>query len=325
MRILTIDQIRDEKIPGSVVTIGNFDGVHRGHLEMFRRLVEAGRELGFPSIVVTFSPHPLVFLAPDKAPPMITTLDQKIALIAEAGIDYLLVVEFTRAFSEISADEFVRDILCDSLQMRHIVIGHDYAFGRNRQGNYETLTVLGNELGFTLEDLDPVGEGDTVFSSTLVRKMIAAGDVAGASEILGRYHLIVGQVVHGREIGHMLGFPTANIATCNELIPADGVYAVIVTIEDQQFSGACNIGASPTFETQQRTVEVFILDFSGELYGRDISICFIERLRGVKKFSDVKELISAISHDVETTRIAVSQADPAKIKLLPGRSEQETF
>lgn len=141
MRILTIDQIRDEKIPGSVVTIGNFDGVHRGHLEMFRRLVEAGRVLGFPSTVVTFSPHPLVFLAPDKAPPMITTLDQKIALIAEAGVDYLLVVEFTRVFSEISADEFVRDILCDSLQMRHIVIGHDYAFGRNRQGNYETSTL----------------------------------------------------------------------------------------------------------------------------------------------------------------------------------------
>jgi riboflavin kinase / FMN adenylyltransferase len=316
MRILTGSEIINHNFNGSVVTIGNFDGVHRGHTEMFRLLTSQSAQLGLPSIVVTFEPHPLVFLAPEVAPPLITTFEQKAALIAEAGIDFLVVIEFTREFSMIEAEIFVRDFLCTSLGMRHIIIGHDYAFGRNRQGNYETLARLGAELHFTLEDLDPVGAGDTVFSSSLVRRMIADGDVGRAATILGRYHVITGRVVHGREIGQKLGFPTANIATRNQLIPADGVYAVMVAVADQLFQGACTIGTNPTFEGKERTIEVFLLDFDGSLYERELVLCFVQRLREVIKFADAVTLIQAIELDVSSTRTILAACDLSMVKLL---------
>lgn len=316
MRILTGSHIINHSFDGSVVTIGNFDGVHRGHAEMFRRLASRSAQLGLPSVVVTFEPHPLVFLAPESAPPLITTFEQKAALIAEAGIDYLVVIDFTREFSLIEAESFVRDILCTGLGMRHIIIGHDYAFGRDRKGDFETLARLGAELHFTLEDLDPVGEGDMVFSSSLVRRLIVNGDVAAAATILGRYHVISGRVVHGREIGHKLGFPTANIATCNQLIPADGVYAVMVAVGDDLYQGACNIGTNPTFDGRERTIEVFLLDFDGSLYERELALCFVRRLREVRKFADAGELIQAIEHDVASTRTILAACDASLVKPL---------
>lgn len=316
MRILTGSEIVKHNFTGSVVTIGNFDGVHRGHSEMFRRLTTSSALLGLPSIVVTFEPHPLFFLAPEAAPPLITTFEQKAALIAEAGIDYLVVIEFTREFSLKAADDFVRDILCSALGMRHIIIGHDYAFGRDRRGNVETLSRLGAELHFTLEDLDPVGDGDTVYSSSLVRRMIGEGDVARAAMILGRYHVIAGQVVHGREIGQKLGFPTANIAPHNRLIPGDGVYAVMVAVGAELFQGACNIGTNPTFDGKERTIEVFLLDFGGQLYDRELALCFVQRLREVRRFSDAAALIQAIEHDVATTRTILAACDAHMIKPL---------
>lgn len=283
---------------------------------MFRRLTSRGSQLGLPSIVVTFEPHPLVFLAPQVAPPLITTFEQKAALIAEAGIDYLVVIDFTREFSMIAADTFVRDILCSALGMRHIIIGHDYAFGCDRRGNCATLAGLGAELDFTLEDLDPVGAGDAVFSSSLVRRMIADGDVDRAATILGRYHVIAGRVVHGREIGTKLGFPTANISTRNQLIPADGVYAVMVAVADRLLQGACNIGTNPTFDGRERTIEVFLLDFAGQLYECELALCFVQRLRAVKKFNDAAALVQAIEHDVASTRTVLAAVDAAMVKPL---------
>jgi len=314
MRILTGSEIFNKNFTASVVTIGNFDGVHRGHVALLRHLKQKSSWLGLPSVVVTFEPHPIALLAPDLAPPLITTFEQKAVLIADQGIDCLAVISFTPSFSMISAESFVHDVLCDSLGMRHIIIGHDYAFGRDRQGNFETLSRLKNEYRFSLEELDPVGEGDIVFSSSLVRRMVADGDVSGAARILGRYHVVAGQVVHGREIGQMLGFPTANIATRNELIPPDGVYAVMVAIDDELYQGACNIGTNPTFGGTERTIEVFLLDFSGHLYGRDLAICFVERLRGERKFPDVESLIQAIRQDVLETRKILSAADRSMVK-----------
>ena len=316
MRILTGPEIFNNNLHGSVVTIGNFDGVHRGHLEIFRRLTLEGRRLGLPTVAVTFKPHPLAVLSPENAPPLITTFMQKAGLIAEAGIDCLAVIEFTREFSQISADAFVRDILCGSLGMRHIIIGHDYAFGRERQGNYETLERLGTECGFTLEDLDPVKDGEIIFSSSLARRMIISGDMPGAAAILGRYHAISGRVVHGRDIGHKLGFPTANVRTHNKLIPPDGVYAVMVIVGDDILKGACSIGTNPTFGESSRSIEVFLLDFFDEIYDREIALCFVQRLREMKKFSDSGALIKAIEQDVAATRTILAGADRQMIKPL---------
>jgi len=316
MRIITGSHVFNKNLEGSVVTIGNFDGVHRGHAELFRLLKRKSEELGLPSVVVTFEPHPLTLLAFETSPPLITTFEQKVALIEGEGVDCLVVIEFTRTFSLFTAESFVRQLLCESLGMRHIIIGHDYAFGRERQGNYETLERMGPELGFTLEDLDPVGEGGAIFSSSLVRRLIADGDVSGAAEILGRYYAISGKVVHGRELGHLLGFPTANIATRNELIPLDGVYAVMVALGDRLFEGACNIGTNPTFEGKVRTIEVFLLNFSGELYDSELEICFVRRLREEKKFPNADALIRAIGEDVAACRTVLAAVDSGLIKLL---------
>lgn len=314
MRIVSGSEVLNKNFERSVVTIGNFDGVHLGHIELFKRLKERSIAFGFPSVVVTFEPHPLKILAPDSAPCRITTYQQKLALVAEAGIDCLVVIPFSREMSQMPADSFVREILCGSLGMKHIIIGHDYAFGRGREGNFETLKRLGAELKFTLEDLEPVGDGDLIYSSSLVRSRITAGDMVAVSGMLGRYYMISGTVVHGRDIGHSLGFPTANIDTINEIIPIDGVYAVIAALDDRLVQGACNIGLNPTFEGRLRTIEVFLLDFHGQIYGQKISVYFVQKLRNVKKFADVDELKTAISHDVETTRKVLGNLQPDLLK-----------
>jgi riboflavin kinase / FMN adenylyltransferase len=316
MKIFTHTEIPENLFQGSVVTIGNFDGVHRGHAELFRCLKQESQKLGLPSIAVTFEPHPLKLFSPELAPRLITTYQQKAELIAESGIDFLVVIDFTTEFARLSATEFVSDFLCGVLGMRHIIIGHDYAFGRDRQGNYATLKEMGEHLGFSIESLHPVGESGQIFSSSLVRNMLSSGDVAGAANTLGRYHVITGRVVHGREIGTMLGFPTANLSVCNELIPADGVYAVLAAVAGRLVEGACNIGTCPTFEGNSRTVEVFLLDFSGQLYNQELSFCFVERLRGEKKFPDADALVKAISDDVKNAREILSRVDQNKIKTI---------
>ena len=315
MQIVTGTNIYDKILDASCVTIGNFDGVHRGHAEIFAHLKKKSMERGLPSVVVTFEPHPLKVLAPKSAPSLITTFEQKCALIGEAGIDYLVVVPFSTEFSRLSATDFVLKILCGSLGMRHIIIGHDYAFGRGREGNFTTLESLGAVNGFTLEDLPPVGEAGVVFSSSLVRSAVADGDMDAASRILGRYFQIVGTVVHGREIGHSLGFPTANISTPNELIPSDGVYAVMAEVAGHRIKGACNIGTNPTFGGEKRTIEAFLLDFSGQIYDQGITVHFVKKLRQEQRFADVTALKSAISRDVEDTRVILDNLNSTYLKI----------
>ncbi|MDA8415178.1 MAG: bifunctional riboflavin kinase/FAD synthetase [Desulfobacteraceae bacterium] len=325
MRIVTGSDIGRGVIHDSVVTIGNFDGVHRGHQEIFRRLMACGLQRGLQSVVVTFEPHPLKVLSSEDMPPLITTYAQKTELIAAAGVEFLVVVPFTAEFAGMTAEDFVRDILCDSLGMRHIIIGHDYAFGKGRAGNYATLERIGGEKGFTLEDMDPIGEDGVVFSSSLARRLIAAGDMEAVSGVLGRYHLISGTVVHGRDIGHSLGFPTANISTDNELLPPDGVYAVLVSIDGRLVKGACSIGLNPTFEGGARTIEVFLLDYADQIYGREMVLCFVQRLRGIIKFPDAEALVDAISQDVLHTRNILATVDLQKVNpvVRMGMNEHE--
>jgi riboflavin kinase/FMN adenylyltransferase len=235
-------------------------------------------------------------------------------LIGSSNVDYLVVIPFTAEFARMTADDFVRNMLCDSLGMRHIIIGHDYAFGKGREGNYKTLERIGTEIGFTLEDTEPFGEDGVVFSSSLARRLIASGDMEGSSRVLDRYHMISGTVIHGRDIGHSLGFPTANISTCNELLPPDGVYAVMVSVDGSLVKGSCSIGLNPTFDGGNRTIEVFMLDFSGQIYGRDIAVCFVQRLRDINKYSVTSELVSAITRDVLHTREILAAVDLNMVK-----------
>lgn len=307
MQIVTGMNIYDKILDASVVTIGNFDGVHRGHAEIFAHLKRKSMALGLPSVVVTFEPHPLKILAPESAPSLITTYEQKTALIAESGVDCLVVVPFTKEFSLVPASDFVLKVLCYPLGMRHIIIGHDYAFGRGREGNFKTLETLGALNGFTLEDIPPIGEEGVIFSSSLVRSFVADGDMEAASRVLGRSYQISGTVVHGREIGQALGFPTANIATPNELLPADGVYAVMALVDGQRVKGACTIGCNPTFGGVGRTVEVFLLDFSDRIYDHVITVDFVQRLRPVRRFPDAASLKSAIGLDVAHTRVILEK------------------
>jgi len=315
MQIVTGRNIHDKILDASIVTIGNFDGVHRGHGEIFAHLKRRSLERGLPSVVVTFEPHPLKILAPESAPSLITTFERKAALIEEFGVDYLVVVPFSKEFSQVAASDFVLNILCGSLGMRHIIIGHDYAFGRGREGNYQTLENLGALHGFTLEDLPPIGEDGVVFSSSLVRSAVADGDMTEASQILGRYFQISGTVVHGCEIGQTLGFPTANIATANELIPADGVYAVMVEVDGQLVKGACSIGFNPTVGGEARTIDVFMLDFSGRIYDHAITAHFVRRLRPVLKFPDIAALKSSISRDVAETRVILENLNSNYLRI----------
>lgn len=303
MQIVTGMNIYDKILDASIVTIGNFDGVHRGHAEIFAHLRKKSIDRGIPSAVVTFEPHPLKVLAPESAPCMITTFEQKTVLIEESGIDYLVVVPFSKKFSRMSASDFVLKILCSSLGMRHIIIGHDYAFGRGREGTFSTLAALGTLNEFTLEDLPPIGEEGVIFSSSLVRSAVADGDMSAAARILGRFYQISGTVVHGREIGHSLGFPTANISTDNELIPSDGVYAVMTEVDGKSVKGACNIGCNPTVGGKKQTVEVFLLDFFDQIYDQKIKVQFVQKLRSEQTFSDIEALKTAIHKDVENTRI----------------------
>ncbi len=303
MRVISGMDIYDKTLDASIITVGNFDGVHRGHAEIFAHLKRRSSASCIPSVVVTFEPHPLKILSPESAPSMITTFNRKVALIENAGIDYLVVVPFTKEFSRLSASDFVLTVLSAPLGMRHIIIGHDYAFGRGREGNFSTLERLGVLNGFTIEDLPPIGEDGSVFSSSLAREAIASGDMTAVSRILGRCYQISGKVIHGRKIGSSLGFPTANICTVNELLPADGVYAVKAEVDGQSLNGVCNIGCNPTFDGNVRTIEVFLLDFSRQIYEHSVEMHFVQRLRSECRFSDAAALKDQITMDVAAARL----------------------
>jgi riboflavin kinase/FMN adenylyltransferase len=292
----------------TAVTVGNFDGVHLGHREMFRRLIGRARDLGGRSVVVTFRPHPLKVLNPSYPLRLINTYEEKETLIEASGVDTLLVIPFDRDFAALSPEEFVGEVLVKRLGMKHLVVGYDYGFGRDRQGNATLLRNLGESLGYTLELLDPIGSGATVYSSTSVRRMIEAGDVAGVVAVLGRHFSLAGKVVHGHHRGRGLGFPTANLRTEKELIPRDGVYAVKVRVGEQLLDGACNIGCNPTFGDTERAIEVFILDHGEELYDQEVRLYFMERIRDERAFAAKEELIAAIAGDVARCREILASA-----------------
>lgn len=311
MRTIYLSDFSTPVAERSVVTIGNFDGVHRGHREIFKRVCRYAAEAKAVSVVVTFDPHPLQLLSPDRAPLLITSREQKRSLIAESDIDLLVVIPFTREFAQLPATQFVETVLVGALGVCRLVIGHDYAFGKNREGDERLLLKLAEQFGFTLESIDPIGDGTLIFSSSEVRRLVTDGNVAAAIPLLGRCHRVAGQVVRGREIGKTIGFPTANIHTENQLIPAEGVYSVWVEVFGELQMGACSIGTNPTFGGIERTIEVFLFDFDGELYGCDVTVHFVERLRAIVRFPNVSALTDQIAKDIQAARLSLASNLPA--------------
>lgn len=305
MRIFRSIEDIAEKLPSPVVTIGNFDGVHLGHREIFRKVKREASRIGGVSLVVTFTPHPLKVLGLRKELRLINTYAEKELLIEASGIDCLLTIPFTPEFAAIGAERFVREILVGRVGVRKLVIGYDYAFGRMREGNVSLLRRLGDELGFEVEVLEQIAGDGITYSSTAVRRMIAEGNVKEVVRLIGRHFSVGGTVVHGLHRGKVLGFPTANIDTEKELIPRPGVYAVKVKIDDAIHDGACNIGNNPTFDNERESIEVFILDFDADLYGREIRIYFVERIRDEQRFPGVETLKEAIARDVAACRDAL--------------------
>jgi riboflavin kinase / FMN adenylyltransferase len=295
----------------AVVTIGNFDGVHIGHQALFHEVIEKADEIDGTSVAITFEPHPLRILTKNSYPPLITLYEQKLELIEKAGLDVLICIPFTREFANISAQSFIKDILIDRIGMKAVVVGKDYSFGKNREGNLDLLNTLGQKYGFNVFVLDWIRGAALIearSSSTRIRDLVMEGQMEKAQKLLGRHYQIRGTVIGGRNRGgKLLGFPTANINLYDELCPRTGVYAVIVELEDgRKLKGVANIGYSPTFGDRIFTVEVHILDFQDNIYNQKIKVNFIQRIRDEKKFSGVSELSAQIKKDVETAREIIS-------------------
>lgn len=288
--------------PNVVLTIGNFDGIHLGHREIFRKVVKTARDIQGTGMVFTFVPHPLKVLDPVHAPSLINTYEEKERLISASCIDALVCAPFTIQTASITAEDFVKNILVEKIGIRHLIVGYDYAFGRDRQGNVEYLRTAGLKNGFDVQVLPPISHSGEVFSSTRIRQCLYAGDVSGVVRLLGRHFNLEGQVMHGAKRGHRIGFPTANLKTEKELLPRNGVYAVKVKHRDQILDGVVNIGCNPTFRVGGISIEVHILDFSGDLYGEDLRIYFVERLREEILFPSANDLIRAINHDISRAR-----------------------
>jgi len=302
-----VDPFRRSDLPrGGVLTIGNFDGVHLGHREMLRRVVERARELDAPSVVLTFDPHPVRVLHPQRAPKLIQTSRQREEAIAELGVDALVVVPFTREFAAMPAEEFVRDLLGRCLGAREVHVGTAFAFGCGKRGNVDLLSRLGEEAGILVRPLDVVAEGGEPVSSTRVRNLVEAGDVAEARRLLGRPFAMDGVIAKGDRMGRKIGFPTINLRSENELYPRDGVYVTKVLLRsfERTFTCVTNIGRRPTvYEDYATTVESYILDFSSDVYGEPIRLMFYERLRDEMVFPSMLELTAQIRRDVESTRL----------------------
>ncbi|KAA1420781.1 bifunctional riboflavin kinase/FAD synthetase [Nocardioides humilatus] len=293
----------------SVVTIGNFDGMHLGHQHVVSRTRERAEEIGVETVVaVTFDPHPIAVLRPEHAPPTLTTIDERLRLMGEAGVDAVLVIPFSREIAAWTPQEFIDRILVDSLHAKAVVVGANFRFGNRAAGDVHTLADAGGAQDFTVEAVQLDG-GPQVWSSTYVRTCLAAGDVAGAAEALGRPFVTRGVVIEGDKRGRELGFPTANVpVVAGSAAPADGVYAGWLTrldgASETRLPAAISVGTNPTFDGQRdRRVEAYVLDRTDlALYGVEVEVAFIERIRGMVRFDGIDDLLVAIADDVERTR-----------------------
>jgi riboflavin kinase / FMN adenylyltransferase len=313
-----------EATPGdlgrTVVTVGMYDGVHRGHQALIGAAVARAREQGRPCLLLTFDPHPAEVIRPGSHPAILTSLDRKAELVAGLGVDAMCVLPFTAEFMRLSPESFTHTVLVEQLHAAHVVVGENFTYGHRAAGTVESLSVEGRRFGFAVEGvpLAQLAEGDVTISSTYVRACVAAGDMESAAVALGRPHRVDGVVVRGDRRGRDLGYPTANVETSPfTAIPADGVYAGHLVTRDprsgaslERLPAAVSVGTNPTFQGSRRTVEAFVLDWDGDLYGEHVGVEFAARLRPMRAFDGVDALVAAIDDDVERTRALLG---------LPGR------
>ncbi|HEY9479309.1 MAG TPA: riboflavin biosynthesis protein RibF [Gemmatimonadaceae bacterium] len=295
MPVETLDSGLPPGSPGTVVTVGTFDGVHRGHRDVLARISARAAELGLRSVLVTFDPHPLEVINPEAAPPLLTVGAERLEIVAESGIDFMAVMPFTPQLQRHSAAQFVDAVLLRRFHVRHLVIGHDHGFGRAREGDVDVLRRLGSERGFAVE----------------VVEAVAGGDLRHAAEGLGRLYSVSGNVVQGDQRGRQLGFPTLNVAlpppSARKLLPPQGVYAVRVQTPSGPFGGMMNMGPRPTFGDAATSLEVHLFDASLDLYGAYVKVEFVSRLRDTRPFADAKALIAQLSVDEKNARAALTR------------------
>lgn len=310
-----------------VVTIGVFDGVHRGHAELINHAVKAGRSRGVPTVLMTFDPHPMEVVFPGNHPAQLTTLTRRAELVEEMGVDVFLVMPFTSDFMKLTPERYIHELLVERLHVVEVVVGENFTFGKKAGGNVTMLRKAGERAGFAVESLTLVHEvsdtdrdGTVTFSSTYIRSCVDAGDVVAAAEALGRPHRVEGVVVRGDGRGKGLGYPTANVAPpMYSAIPADGVYAAWFTVlghgpvvgtvtPGKRYQAAVSVGTNPTFSGRTRTVEAYVLDTEADLYGQHVAVDFVSRIRGQEKFGSVDDLVVAMDRDTLRARTILSDS-----------------
>jgi riboflavin kinase / FMN adenylyltransferase len=288
-----------EDIAGSVVTLGNFDGIHLGHQVLIGGAVKDSKAFGVPSVVLTFEPHPLKVLAPERAPELILAHKDKLQLLQTLGVDIVAVQHFDLSFAKLGAEEFVRELLVRRLKAKKLWVGKDFRFGQGRKGGVGDLARWGEELGFAVAVVEPIVlNGDRV-SSSRIRELLKNGLVDEVKPMLGRYHFVSGRVTDGHRRGRELGFPTANIAPRTEVLPMDGIYATLFHLGGRVLPSVSSVGLNPTFGAGPRTVESFIMDFDEVIYGQPVQLSFVKRLRDEIKFASASELVAQIQKDVQ--------------------------
>jgi riboflavin kinase/FMN adenylyltransferase len=286
-----------------VLTLGNFDGVHLGHQRIFQQVRRKAEEISGEALAYTFAPHPVQLLKPGKDPFLLLPIGERIRLIGEAGIDVTICAPFTQEFASLTAEEFVRDILHRQIGVHRVYVGQNTSFGRGRTGSVSLLKEFGKRYGFVVEAVEAVEVGGTVISSSRIRRLIRQGDIPGATEMLGRRPLLVGEVIHGYgRGGKKLGFPTANLKVEEVLLPKPGIYSVWIAYEGQRFPGVANLGWNPTFQDHKFSIEVHILNFDKDIYGQTLRVEFVERQRDEVTFRGPGDLIAQIKKDVEQAK-----------------------
>jgi riboflavin kinase / FMN adenylyltransferase len=292
-----------------VAALGNFDGVHRGHGAILKAAIDRAHSGGGKSYALTFEPLPAKVLTPQRAPRMLMTAEDKLEFLRDSGVDGVLVLHFDRALSRLSPRDFVRDYLLDRLKVEAMVVGHSVSFGHKRAGNAGVMVELGHEFGFETIVVGPVRVDGIEVSSSKIRELILAADLRAAARLLGRPHFLRGQVVHGRERGRKIGFPTANLDSLTECIPPDGVYATRVVLPEGAYPSITNIGMRPTFNEAARAIEAHIFEFNRDIYDRTIKLEIIERVRPEQKFESGEALGRQIKLDLERARQILAAAD----------------
>jgi len=286
----------------TLLTVGVFDGIHLGHQHLIKRLTQQAATMNLLGGVVTFNSHPQNVLSPQTKLARLTTIEERTRLLRDLGVGLVVPLTFSTEVAALSARDFVI-LLQEHLRMRGLIIGPDFALGRGREGDAAALKTMGQELGFTVEVVEPLITSGSLVSSTAIREALSQGDMRATSKFLGRYFRLSGPVIGGMERGHALSFPTANIAVdSDQALPIDGVYATLGHIGDKVYKSVTNIGIRPTFGEGERTIEVYLIDFAGDIYGERLTVELVERLRGEMKFADAKELSTQISRDVEQAR-----------------------